>query len=204
MVERSKVPLPLIVVARHGETEWSRSGQHTGRTDIPLTANGERGAKLLGERVRTMQFTHVWTSPLIRASKTAELAGFTSAEAVPDMMEWDYGEVEGLTTLTYWETNPGWDLYDDGCPGGEGMMDISARADTVIARLRAVEGDVLLFSHGHFLRVLAARWLGLDPKLASAFFLSTASVGILGYEHAISRPAIRLWNDTSHLTTMPT
>ena len=199
MSEPTKTPLPSISVARHGETEWSLSGRHTGRAEIPLTERGEQDAQCLGRRLREMGFADVWTSPLGRARHTATLAGFDDAKVDPDLVEWDYGEIEGLTTATYWERRPGWDLFRDGCAGGESVAEIAARADRVIDRLRSVDRDVLLFSHGHFLRVLAARWVGLGAEHAAAFFLTTSALGALGYEHARSRPAIRLWNDTGHL-----
>ena len=155
-------PLPEIYLARHGETAWTISHQHTGRTDIPLTERGERNARSLGERLRGMTFAKVLTSPLERATRTAELAGFGAvAEVDPDLMEWDYGQYDGKTTAEIRKENPDWSLFRDGCPGGESVAAVGARADRVVARLRAIEGRVLLFGHGHFFRVLAARWLGL-------------------------------------------
>jgi broad specificity phosphatase PhoE len=149
--------LPQVYLARHGETEWSLSGQHTGRTDIPLTARGEDNARRLGERLRGRVFALALTSPLQRASRTAELAGFTTAHPDPDLMEWNYGEYEGKRTADIRKSRPGWWLFRDGCPGGESPEQIGARADRVIARVRAVAGDVLLFAHGHILRVVPAR-----------------------------------------------
>jgi broad specificity phosphatase PhoE len=192
--------LPLVYLARHGETAWSLSGQHTGLTDLPLTARGERNARRLGERLSGVTFTKVFTSPLARAARTCELAGFRPvAEVDPDLLEWDYGEYEGRRTEEIREERPDWQLFRDGCPGGESPQQVGARADRVAARLRAVRGDLLLFSSGHFLRVLAARWLGLEPAAGRYFLLRTASLSILGYEHSLSEPAIRLWGDTRHL-----
>jgi broad specificity phosphatase PhoE len=199
MPDRLDVPLPVIHLARHGETEWSLNGRHTGRTDIPLTERGERDALRLAHRFAGLATARVWTSPRLRARHTAELAGFPDAELVDDLAEWDYGDVEGLTTVQYRERVPGWTLFRDGCPGGESLAEVGARADRVIARLRSLPGDTLLFSHGHFSRVLAARWIGLEAAGAAHFFLSTAAVGALGYEHDLDRMVIRLWNDTSHL-----
>jgi probable phosphoglycerate mutase len=192
--------LPTIYLARHGETAWSVSGQHTGRTDIPLTERGERNAKRLGERLSGMSFAQVFTSPLQRATRTCELAGFGKlAEADADLLEWDYGEYEGKTSAQILAINPDWDLFRDGCPGGENPDHIAARADRIVRRLRAVHGDVLLFSSAHFLRILAARWLGVAPNAARFFLLGTASLSALSYEHKESNPAIRFWDDTRHV-----
>ncbi len=203
------MPHPVVALARHGETEWSLSGQHTGLTDLPLTANGEDQARRLGGRLRGMAFARVLTSPLRRAARTCELAGFGRGEMVrgaavptetdPDLVEWDYGDYEGVRTAEILRTRPGWQLFRDGCPGGESPGEAGARADRVIARVRAAEGDTLLFSSGHFSRVLAARWLGLPPGAGAYFILNTASLSLLGYEHDLTEPAIRLWNDTRHL-----
>jgi len=194
--------LPVIHLARHGDTAWTVSGQHTGRTDLPLTERGERNARALGERLRGRKFTRVFTSPLQRAVRTCELAGFSgAAEEDPDLVEWDYGEYEGRRTAEIHAERPGWLLFRDGCPGGEAPDEVGARADRVIARLRAVGGDVLLFSSGHFLRVLTARWLGLDVAAGAYFVLGTASLSTLGYEHDRTEPAIRLWNDTHQVET---
>jgi broad specificity phosphatase PhoE len=194
--------LPVIHLARHGDTAWTVSGQHTGRTDLPLTERGERNARALGERLRGRKFARVFTSPLQRAVRTCELAGFSgAAEEDPDLVEWDYGEYEGRRTAEIHAERPGWLLFRDGCPGGEAPDEVGARADRVIARLRAVGGDVLLFSSGHFLRVLTARWLGLDVAAGAYFVLGTASLSTLGYEHDRTEPAIRLWNDTHHVET---
>jgi broad specificity phosphatase PhoE len=194
-------PLPVIYVARHGETAWSLSGQHTGVTDLTLTERGERNARRLGERLKGLSFVKVFTSPLQRAARTCELAGFgAGAEVDRDLLEWNYGEYEGRRTAEILAERPDWQLCRDGCPGGESPGQIGARADRVVSRLRAIQGDVLLFSSGHFLRVLAARWLGLEPAAGRYFLLSTASLGMLAYEHNnLTEPVIRLWNDTRHV-----
>lgn len=194
-------PLPIVYLARHGETAWTVSGQHTGLTDLPLTPNGERNALRLGERLKGQQFAKVLTSPLQRAARTCDLAGFgDAAETHPALVEWHYGEYEGLRSADILARRPDWDLFRDGCPGGESPVEIARRADRVVQDLRTISGDVLLFSSGHFLRVLAARWLGLGPDSAGRHFvLSTASLSALSYEHKLSRPVIRLWNDDHHL-----
>jgi broad specificity phosphatase PhoE len=192
--------LSVVYLARHGETAWSLSGQHTGRTDLPLTERGERNARALGERLRGLTFAKVVTSPLRRAARTCELAGFGAlAEIDPDLVEWDYGQYEGRRSAEIHAERPDWQLFRDGCPGGESPGMIGARADRVVSRMRAVKGDVLLFSSGHFLRVLAARWLGLDAAAGRYLLLSTASLSVLGYEHNPAEPAIRLWNETRHV-----
>lgn len=194
--------LQIIYLARHGETAWTITGQHTGRTDLPLTERGETNALRLGERLSGQTFAKVFTSPLKRARRTCELAGFGSVAQVDnDLLEWDYGDYEGRLTVDILKEHPGWQLFRDGCPGGESPQQISARADRVVDRLRAVAGDVLVFSSGHFLRVLAARWLGLDAISGQCFMLGTASLSALGYEHNIAHPAIQLWNDTHHVLT---
>ena len=194
--------LPVIYLARHGETAWSLSGQHTGLTDLPLTERGERNARRLGERLNGLTFAKVFTSPLQRAARTCELAGFgTVAEVEPDLGEWNYGQYEGRRTVEIHAERPDWQLFRDGCPGGESPEQVGARADRVVSRVHAVRGDVLLFSSGHFLRVFAARWLGLEPGAGRYFLLSTASLSALGYEHNLSEPAIRLWNETHHVGT---
>lgn len=183
-------------MVRHGETAWSRSGQHTGLTDLPLTETGERDARGLAARLAGRAFTRVLTSPLQRAARTCELAGFGAASLRdPDLVEWNYGDYEGLRTAEIHALRPGWNLFRDGCPGGESPADVGVRADRVIARLRAGGGDVLLFSSGHFLRTLAARWIGLPPAAGQYFILGTATVSVLGYEHDATEPAIRSWNE---------
>ena len=194
--------LSVVYLARHGETAWSLSGQHTGRTDLPLTERGERNARALGERLRGLTFAKVFTSPLQRAGRTCELAGFGSAAEIdPDLVEWDYGQYEGRRSAEIHAERPDWQLFRDGCPGGESPDQIGARADRVVGRVRAVKGDVLVFSSGHFLRVFAARWLGLDAAGGRYLLLSTASLSTLGYEHKLAEPAIRLWNETRHVET---
>ncbi|HWZ84942.1 MAG TPA: histidine phosphatase family protein [Thermoanaerobaculia bacterium] len=192
--------LPVISLARHGETAWSLSGQHTGRTDLPLTEAGEREASRLGARLAGVSFARVFTSPLLRARRTSELAGFGAA-AVPDgdLLEWNYGDYEGKTSAQIHSERPDWQLFRDGCPAGESPADVAARADRVIARVRLIEGNVLIFSSGHFLRMLGARWVGLAPAEGRFLFLSTGSLSALGYEHGPLDPVIRLWNDTSHV-----
>jgi len=193
--------LQVVYLARHGETAWSLSGQHTGLTDLPLTTRGECNARRLGERLKRLEFAGVFTSPLQRAKRTCELAGFGStAEMDRDLVEWDYGQYEGLRTADIRAKRPDWEIFRDGFPGGESFDEIGARADRVIARVRAVDGAVLLFSSGHFLRVLAARWLELPPQDARHFLLGTASLSTLTYEHNPSEPAIGLWNDTRHVS----
>src|SRR5262250_2660582 len=193
--------LPVIYIARHGNTAWTHTGQHTGLTDLPLTPDGERNALRLGERLKSMKFAKVFTSPLQRAARTCDLSGFgSSAEIDPDLVERDYGKYEGLTSAEILRGRPDWQLFRDGCPGGESPAQIGERADRVIRRLRSVAGDVLLFSSGHFIRVLTARWLALGPGSAGRYFLlSTASLSALGYEHSVCRPVIRLWNDDHHV-----
>lgn len=192
--------LPLIFVARHGETEWSRTGRHTGVTDLPLTEEGEREALRLGERLRRRHFAKVFASPLLRARRTCELAGFAKAEIVADAAEWNYGAYEGVRTAEIRRQRPGWDLFRDGCPEGETAAEIGVRADRVIAAMRKVAGDSLLFSSSHFLRVMAARWLGLAAEGGRHFLLVTGGIGILSYEHdSPTEPVIRLWNDTGSL-----
>ena len=197
----SQMP-PTIYLARHGETAWSLSGQHTGLTDLPLTEHGERNARQLGNRLSGLAFAKVFTSPLQRAVRTSELAGFTAvAEVDRDLLEWNYGDYEGRRTTEIHVERPDWQLFRDGCPAGESPSQVGARADRVVRRMRAIEGDVLVFSSGHFLRVLAARWLGLEPAAGRFLLLSTASVSTLSYEHNLSEPVIRLWNDTRHVET---
>lgn len=189
---------PTVYLARHGETAWSVTGQHTGLTDLPLTEHGERNARHLGERLRGLKFAKVFTSPLQRATRTCELAGFKSAAEVDrDLVEWNYGDYEGLRTVEILKARPGWQLFRDGCPGGESPEQAGARADRIVNRVRAIQGDALIFSSGHFLRVFAARWLGLEPAGGKFFLLNTASLSALGYER--NQPVIRLWNDMRHV-----
>ncbi len=195
-------PLPVVYLARHGETAWSLSGQHTGLTDLPLTDRGERNARRLGERFRGMSFSKVLTSPLQRARKICELAGFgAQAEIDRDLLEWNYGEYEGRRTEEIHAERPDWRLFRDGCPGGESPQQVGARADRVVKRIREIHGNVLIFSSGHILRVLTARWRAMEPAAGKYFLLSTASLSALGYEHNLSQPVIQLWNDTNHVSS---
>jgi probable phosphoglycerate mutase len=193
--------LPVLYMARHGNTAWTDSGQHTGLTDLPLTPNGERNAVRLGERLKGLKFAKVFTSPLQRASRTCQLSGFgAGAITDPDLVEWDYGQYEALTSAEILRVNPHWDLFRDGGPGGESPEQIGARADRVVQRVRGIAGDVLIFSSGHFIRVLTARWLALAASVGGRYFLlSPASLSALSYEHNLSRPVIRLWNDDHHV-----
>jgi broad specificity phosphatase PhoE len=188
--------MPKLFLARHGDTAWTDSRQRTGRTDIPLNPAGEERARRLGERLRQFSFTRVFTSPLQRAAKTCELAGFgTVAGSDGDLLEWDYGRFEGKVLKQVLREQPGWELYRDGCPDGESPGEVAARADRFIARMREIEGDVLAFSSGHIIRMIAARWLGLPPANGRFFYCRPASVGVLGYEHKNrDEPIVGLWN----------
>lgn len=194
---------PRILLARHGQTQWSLAGKHTGRTDIPLLDEGRRGAGLLGERLRRAPWAglpgvEVRTSPLVRAKETSELAGFGDrAQDWDALMEWDYGAYEGMTPAEIAAARPGWLIWRDGVPEGETLAQVSARADEVVAWARSADRDVLVFAHGHILRTLAARWLGLDASFAARLRLEPTSLSILGW--AYGDPAIERWNDTGHL-----
>lgn len=187
---------PRIFYLRHGETAWSLSGQHTGRTDLPLTAHGEQEAAKLSERLEGVIFSRVLTSPLLRARRTSELAGLSEgAEIELDAVEWDYGDYEGRRPAEIRNERPDWNIFQDGCPGGEMPAQVSERADRLIARLRTMDGNVALFAHGQFGRVLGARWIGLPVRQAQHLVLSTASLSIVGYGHnRREEPAIVLWN----------
>jgi broad specificity phosphatase PhoE len=189
--------LHQVFLARHGETGWTLSGQHTGRTDIPLTPRGEADARRLGERLKGHAFALVLSSPLQRAKRTCALAGFGDrAEIDPDLCEWDYGEYEGLTSSEIRVRRPDWVLFRDGCPGGETVDQVGVRADRVIARARAADGDSILFAHGHLLRILSARWLGLSADAGRLFLCDPTSLGTLGYEHnRADQPVLHLWNE---------
>ncbi len=188
-----------VVLVRHGETEWSRSGQHTGRTDVPLTAAGIRNAELLAPRLERRRFAAVFTSPLSRASETCRLAGLgEEAQVREELLEWDYGDYEGITTEQIRADRPGWLLWRDGCPGGEEARQVGRRADRLIEELKHLNADAALFGHGHVLRVIAARWVGLPPEEGGLLALSTGTVSVLGYEREVA--VIRLWNDGSHLS----
>lgn len=188
---------PEIYLVRHGQTEWSLSGQHTGRTDMPLTAAGEAAARTLAGRLQGHAFSAIWSSPSQRASKTCALAGFGDARIIKDdLAEWDYGTYEGITTKAILAERPGWQLFRDGCPGGESAADVGARADRIIHAIRAANDRILIFSSSHFLRVLTARWLGLPPEGGALFVLDTTSISVLGYEHDLTEPVVRMWNQT--------
>jgi len=183
-----------VILVRHGETQWSRSGRHTGRTDVPLTDTGRQQARRLATRLAGHPVDIVWSSPLSRATETCRLAGLGDrARLRDDLLEWDYGDYEGVTTAQIRGDRPGWLLWRDGCPHGEDATQVAARVDRVIAELRDLRQDAALFAHGHVLRVLAARWLGLGPASGALLALSTASVSALGYEREI--PVISLWNE---------
>jgi probable phosphoglycerate mutase len=179
-------------LCRHGETAWTVSGQHTGVTDIPLTENGKKQAALLGERLKKTHFSAVFSSPRFRALDTCKIAGFQDIVVDSDLQEWNYGKFEGLTTAEIKKIDPHWSLFTDGAPGGESLEEVVGRADRMLYKLCVNRGAIAVFSHGHFSRVLAARWLKLDAKLARCFFLSPASMSILGFEHG--EPVIDLWN----------
>jgi broad specificity phosphatase PhoE len=186
-----------LYLVRHGETAWSLSGQHTGKTDLPLTPRGEQQARGLEARLRGMQFEQVFSSPLQRARRTCELAGFGArAKLDPELVEWNYGDYEGRTLAQIRSTRPGWDIFRDGCPGGESVAQITARVDGVISRLRALGGNVLIFSSGHVLRVLTARWVESPAELGRRLVLDPTSVCVLGYDHGGTDSVIRLWNDS--------
>jgi broad specificity phosphatase PhoE len=184
---------PEVWLARHGETDWSATGKHTGRTDVPLNDHGREAARRLADILRDHQFDVVLTSPMSRATDTAAVAGFGErAETDPDLKEWDYGDYEGMTTKQIRVGRPGWQVFTDGCPGGETLAEVAARADRVIAKLRAREGTALLFGHGHSLRVLAARWVEQPPLVGANLALATATVSVLAWER--ETPVISRWN----------
>ncbi|MFT3906220.1 MAG: histidine phosphatase family protein [Steroidobacteraceae bacterium] len=190
--------LPRLWLIRHGETEWSAAGRHTGRTDIALTAAGEQAARGLAPMLARQPFARVFTSPLQRARRTCELAGFAArAETDVDLLEWDYGAYEGRRALDIGAERPGWELFRDGCPDGETLVQVAERARGFIARVRALDADVLAFSSGHLLRVLAACWGNLDPAAARVLYLDTTALAVLGYHHDRQDPVLRLWNETS-------
>lgn len=186
-----------IFLCRHGETAWTLSGQHTSSTDIPLTDAGKKEAALLGKRLKSIPFTAIFSSPMRRAVETCECAHLPDPTLEPDAVEWDYGDYEGLTSQEIHVKNPTWLLFKQGAPRGESIEDVSKRADRLLKKFEKYTGNIALFSHGHFSRVLAARWLGLPAQDGRLFYLSVASLSILGHDK--EAPAIRLWNDTSHL-----
>lgn len=196
--------LPVIYLVRHGETAWSLTGQHTGLTDLPLTEHGEDEARALYERLAGVPVERVFTSPLQRAKRTCSLAGFGAiADDDQDLVEWNYGDYEGLRSAEIHMRQKEWLIFRDGCPGGESPKEVAARADRVLNRARALKGNVLIFSSGHFLRMLGVRWLELEPLAGKFFNLNTASVSALGYENIVSQPVILFWNDTRHLVEKP-
>lgn len=187
--------LPKLYLIRHGDTQWTQTGQHTGRTDLALLPIGEERARGLIQRLEGITFTHVFTSPLIRARRTCELAGYgAQAEVNADLMEWHYGNYEGMKSADIKAGRPDWDLFRDGVPNGESPADVAARADRFVAAARRYEGNVAAFSSGHIIRMIAARWLGLAPAQAKVFYCTTASIGIMGYEHTQAQPVIHAWN----------
>ena len=190
-----------LLLIRHGETAWSRTGQYGGRTDLPLTDAGVAAGRALRPLLARRHVVAAFTSPLRRAVRTAELIGLPDVKPDPDLLEWDYGDCEGRTEKEIGETQPGWDLWRDGVIGGETLRQVARRTDAVLDRVRPLlrDGDVAIIGHGHLQRVLAARWLGLEPAGGRYFLLGTASLSVLGYEHNLAEPAIRLWNDTHHL-----
>jgi broad specificity phosphatase PhoE len=189
-------PLPKIYIVRHGETEWSITNRHTGKTDLPLTPHGEEEAARLRKRLEAIHPVQVLSSPLQRARRTCELAGWGEKMQIdPDLSEWDYGDYDGRTTPEIRQERPGWSLFRDGCPNGETAEEVGVRADRIIAHLRARGGDALLFGHSHMFRILAARWLTLPAQSGAYFKLSPASVSILSFEHTAAEPVIALWND---------
>lgn len=193
MAERAPEHGPVLWLARHGETEWSRDGRHTGRTDIPLTAAGEEQARALREPLAAVSFDRVLSSPLARARETCELAGLGArAELRDELLEWDYGDYEGITSAEIRERDPSWLLWRDGCPGGESPAAVGARVDALIAELLGADGTIAVFAHGHLLRVLAARWIGLEPAAGQRLALATATLGRLGWEHDYR--VIECWN----------
>jgi probable phosphoglycerate mutase len=188
--------LPRLFLVRHGSTDWSETHRFTGRTDLPLNVHGEENARRLAPRLAGIPFSHVFSSPLQRARRTCQLAGFAAvAQIDADLAEWNYGELEGRDSEEIHRQRPGWDLFRDGAPGGESPSDVEARADRFITKVRQLGGDVAAFSSAHISRVIAARWIGLGPEAAGKFLCTTASVSILSYEHTVQRPAIELWND---------
>jgi probable phosphoglycerate mutase len=196
------MPSPELWLVRHGDTAWSLTGQHTGRTDVPLTPGGVLQAAMLGRRLRARRFARVLTSPLARARETCRLAGQGGmAEVDADLAEWDYGALEGRTAADIRREVPGWTIWTGAVPGGETLQQVGARVDRVLARVRAASGDVVLFAHGHVLRILAARWIGLSPADGRVLGLDTASLGVLGHER--DQPVIRSWNDCHHLAEVP-
>lgn len=193
-------PFPRLFLIRHGNTDWAEAHRFTGRTDLPLNARGEENARGLASRLAKIKFSRVFVSPLQRARRTCELAGLSSAAQIdPDLIEWDYGEVDGKYSEEIHRQNPGWDLFRDGAPGGESPEDVAKRADGFIARARQSSGDVAAFTSGHIGRMIGARWIGLAPQGGGSLLFSTAAVCILSYEHDLLHPVIDRWNDAGSL-----
>ncbi|MDR3623960.1 MAG: histidine phosphatase family protein [Chlamydiales bacterium] len=191
---------PLVYLLRHGQTEWSLSGQHTGLTDIPLTEKGKKEASLIAAGIHDVSFVKAFSSPLSRALETAQLAHLNCPiETRTDLLEWDYGEYEGIKTKDILIKNPGWNLFDHGAPRGENLDEVAKRADHIIREIRNINGDVAVISHGHYLRVFAARWLLQPPLFGKLIYLNTASISIVGYEHNMQEPIIKTWNSICHL-----
>lgn len=189
-----------VFLARHGQTEWSLVGRHTGRKDIPLTAHGEEEARKLGARLKSRPFAAVFCSPLQRAKRTCDLGGYGGAALLlPDLMEWDYGDYEGRRAAEIREIRPDWRLFRDGCPGGESPKDVAARVDRVLPQLQAAAGDVIVFAHGHLLRMLMAGWMKMPAEAASRYSLDPASLSILSRDVHTGDPLVERWNDISHL-----
>jgi broad specificity phosphatase PhoE len=195
--------LPKLYIARHGDTAWTDAHRHTGRVDLPLNERGEEHARQLGRGLAPIPFVRVFTSPLRRVTRTCALAGFGAVAKIDrDLLEWDYGPYEGKTTREIVQERPGWEQFRDGCPGGESAQDVADRADRFIARVHELAGDVLAFSSGHVIRMIAARWLGLPPAAARCFFCEPGSVGVLGFEHdSRDQPILQLWNSETFLST---
>ncbi len=185
---------PEVLLIRHAATEWSVAGRHTGRTDLPLIAEGRQAAARTARKLERQSYEWVLSSPLRRARETCEICGLgAQAQTVDQLVEWDYGEYEGLTTAQIRELRPGWSLWREGCPGGESLAQVSERADAVIAMLQTLQGQVAIFAHGHILRVLAARWIAAEPELGARLMLSTGALSVLGHEHGAG--ALRRWNE---------
>ncbi len=192
--------LPRLFIVRHGNTDWAETHRFTGRTDLPLNARGEENARRLAGRLAGLSFAKVFASPLQRARRTCELAGLgKAAEIDADLMEWDYGQYEGHSSIAVHQEHPEWNLFRDGAPGGESPAAIAARADRFIAKVRQISGDVAAFASGHITRVLSARWINLSPEVAGKLLCDTASISILSYEHDLNHPAIELWNDDGRI-----
>ncbi len=192
--------LPRIYIVRHGQTLWSLQGRHTGTTDIPLTKKGEEQAGYLKKYLSRKKFVSVLSSPLQRSLRTCEIAGYKNiCEVRNELKEWNYGNYEGIKTSEIKDKMPSWNLFEHGCPNGETIQDVEKRADVIISEIRNRNGDILIFSHGHFLRIFALRWIGIDTKFAKNILLGTAAMSVLGYDHNLNEPAMLLWNDMDQM-----